>query len=189
MPRLNRRDFAGRLGLAGASLALAAHTPYRQWQVYRQKHLLIGCHKDDPKTYALAKAIVGLLQDHLPDAQARPARAPRAARLASLMGTGQLQTAVLAPKTAMALAVGTAPFENYGPTAIGGVVRVDGYVLVARNAAPHHHVWLLTEALMEAGNAPGSRFMVEPPSALDPHAGAASYFAGEPPHPPEGSAP
>jgi len=47
---VNRRR-ALRLSVgAAAALLLSGHTPYRQWVVYRKKHLLIGCHKADPET-------------------------------------------------------------------------------------------------------------------------------------------
>jgi len=47
----NRRDVLIGLALAAASCAAAgAHTPYGQWVVYRQKHLLIGAHRGDART-------------------------------------------------------------------------------------------------------------------------------------------
>ena len=38
-------------------LLASGHTPYKQWQVYRRKHLLIGANKADPPTYELGKKI------------------------------------------------------------------------------------------------------------------------------------
>ena len=45
---MNRRCFVAGLAAAGASLLLAGHTPYRQWKLYRQTHLLIFTTRDDP---------------------------------------------------------------------------------------------------------------------------------------------
>ena len=57
LARLSRRAV-----VAGASCLLigraAAHTPYRQWDVYRQKHLLIGTCRADPDSYPLGKRLV-----------------------------------------------------------------------------------------------------------------------------------
>jgi hypothetical protein len=52
---MNRRQAAGRLVAAAALvMLLGGHTPYGQWVVYRKKHLVIGCHREDPATYELA---------------------------------------------------------------------------------------------------------------------------------------
>ena len=93
---------------------VAGHTPYGQWQVYRQKHLLIGCHREDPETYDLAQQVVATLDERLPEAAARPARARTAGRLASLLGTDQLKLAVLSEEDAAAMAVGAGRFAPYG---------------------------------------------------------------------------
>jgi hypothetical protein len=50
--------------IGGAWLLASAHTPYRQWQVYRRRHLLIGCSRTDAPTYPLAQKIVEVLAAH-----------------------------------------------------------------------------------------------------------------------------
>ena len=72
---MNRRRIVTLAAAAAAQLALWGHTPYGLWVVYRKKHLLIGCHRGDPETYVLAKRVVGLLEEHLPAAKSRVARA------------------------------------------------------------------------------------------------------------------
>jgi len=110
-----RRTFV-RAGIALACAeALArrpalAHTPYKQWVVYRRKHLLIGCHRQDPGTYVLAQRLVKVLQTRLPDARARIARAPTAGRLASLLGTNT--TPVSSGEAATVAAVGAGEVNN-----------------------------------------------------------------------------
>ena len=107
---MNRRH-ALRLSVAAvATLLLSGHTPYGQWVVYHQKHLLIGCHKADPETYELAKRVVALLAEHLPAAKSRVARAPDAGRLASLLGTAQLAVATLSGADAAAMLAGSGRF-------------------------------------------------------------------------------
>jgi len=128
-------------------LSLHAHTPYKQWAVYRQKHLLIGCHKDVPETYELSKRIVALLDVDLPAASARVARAPAASRLASLLATGQLDIAVLAPQTATAMASGSGIYTAYGSISLTTLLPLDKYLLTGHSRLHDHHCWQITKAL------------------------------------------
>ncbi|MGI9384275.1 MAG: hypothetical protein ACR2PO_14075, partial [Methyloligellaceae bacterium] len=107
---MNRRRLIRAVTLAAGGVLLCGHTPYGQWVVYRKKHLLIGCHRADQQTYDLAKQLVAILEDRLPKASARVARAPNAGRLASLLGTDQMDVAVLAWADATAMLKGQAEF-------------------------------------------------------------------------------
>ena len=150
MSVLSRRALT--LGLLGAGLAhpSLAHTPYGQWVVYRQKHLLVGCHKRDPAGYALAKAIVAELAAHLPDAKARVARAPAASRLASLIATEQLDVAVLEAASAAAMASGGDGFASTGRIELTTLVPLEGRrVLVAHARFPERHGRLVADALSD----------------------------------------
>ncbi len=138
-----------RLLLAAAGLAVtgpaAAHTPYRQWVVYRQRHLLIGCDRQKPAGYALAKRLEVMLDEALPAAKPRVARAPHADRLASLLATNQIAVALLMPEEAEALHRGTAPFGHYGTNPLAVLWRFDPFVLVSRADFPAEHAALLVE--------------------------------------------
>lgn len=178
---MQRRDFCRFLvtGLCAAgSNDLVAHTPYAQWTIYRRKHLLIGCHKDDDETYSLAKSIVVTLNQHLPDARARVARAPTAQRLASLLGTRQLDVALLSPDNARQMNAGEGPFIPYGEIDLGVVQLLQGYLLICRNDFPARHAWLLAQALQDSSDArPVER---ESSSQLPYHQGAVQFHAGLP---------
>jgi len=151
--RLLATSLAALVG-GGVATSVAAHTPYRQWQVYRRKHLLIGCHKDAPATYALAKRVVAVLEEHLPEARSRVARGPSAGRLASLLGTEQMDVAVLDGETAAAMAAGRERFAPYGPIALRLLARLPGHCLAARAALPERHAWLVARALDGAFDLP-----------------------------------
>lgn len=169
-----RSIIGGLLALAGlASRAASAHTPYRQWEVYRKKHLLIGCHRQDLSTWEEAKTLVAMLDRHLPEARARVARAPRPARLASLMATEQLDVAVLAPDTASAMAAGAKAFSAYGPVPLTLLGALPRHVLVARADFPAGHGWLVAEALDGRLAPAGHR-------VLPVHAGAGAFQTGKP---------
>ena len=71
---VNRRALLTRLvatGVLGLGVGEGqAHTPYSQWKVYRQRHLLIGASREDAPTYPLAKSITAVLNENLPAARA-----------------------------------------------------------------------------------------------------------------------
>ncbi len=170
-----RRGFLGAT-MAGAAYCAApalAHTPYGQWVVYRKKHLLIGAHRGDARTYELAKTLVAGLATELPEAKARVARGPRPQRIASLIGTGQLFLAVLSADEADRMARAMAPFEGYRPTPVHALADLGGgYLLFAAPDFPNKHARLVAQAVDHAGL--GS----EPSAPGHPvHAGAADYWS------------
>lgn len=157
---------------------MQAHTPFNQWVVYRRKHLLIGCHKEDMETYALAKRIVEILATSLPAAKARVARAPTAGRLASLLGTDQLDVALLDYKDAALMAAGKGTFEPYGKIDLKTILLHPQYALVGRAEIPAKHAWLIAHALREIGLDHKTLENTLPPLAW--HNGANLYLSGEP---------
>lgn len=168
--------------IATAWVAASAHTPYRQWQVYRQRHLLIGTSKADAPTYPLGQEIARLLATHLPEASARVTRGPDPWRLASLLTSGQLEVVLLSIADTEALRDGRAPFEAFGATELRGLFRFGDYLLVCRPDFPDRHAYQVVGALSEEGGIEGGT-----PAARDPvpiHPGALSYALGEPMPPP-----
>ena len=162
---MNRRAWLQSICLVGAcvgSSALHGHTPYRQWVVYRKKHLMIGCHRENLETWELAKKINTLLERELPDARSRIARAKTAGRLASLIGTDQLDTAVLSHSAVKAMAAGSDGFEPYGAIALRTVAVIGDYSYVVRAEFPEDHARLLSNALTHLGDTDASR---NPPAA------------------------
>lgn len=149
---MNRRQIIAALGSLTAMASVAnAHTPFSQWVVYRKKHLLIGAHRADPRTYELATNLAGALADSLPEAKSRVARAPTAQRLASLIGTQQLDVAVLRDVDAVAMRDGVGRFKPYGKIELRLLAELDDHVLVAHSRFPNRHAWLLSAALDRSG--------------------------------------
>ena len=132
-------------------LLASGHTPYRQWAVYRRKHLLIGANKADPPTYDLGRRIAALLAEELPESRARVARAPHAWRLASLLTTEQIELVLLSSEDARALRDGKGGFEAFGKTELRSIFRFGSYWLISRPDFPADHVGLLTETLINHG--------------------------------------
>ena len=180
LPNRSRRSVVG--GLLAAAVVpgtVFAHTPYKQWAVYRQKHLLIGCHKDLPETYQLAQSIVATLDENLPAASARIARAPAPTRLASLLATRQLDVAVLTPDTAVKIHDGEGIYAAYGSIALTTLLPLDGYLVVGHTRLKESHCWQITRAL-ESITTVDARSITP---ALPWHSGTARFLEGSPlPH-------
>lgn len=174
---MNRRELLGAVFLLAGAQALQAHTPYGQWVVYRKKHLLIGSHRSDPTSYALAKKLAGVLATHLPKAKSRVARAPTAERLASLIGTDQLDVAVLNRADAVLMLNGSGRFAPYGRVAIRQVARLGSHLLVAHKRFKARYAWLVAAAL-HAGSAVDETEQIADPE-IEWHSGSLSYLQGQ----------
>ena len=74
---------------------LKAHSPWGQYQVYRQKHLLILSTRDDKKSYPYSKTLAAAINISAPEAKARPARAVNLKRAYDLLRTKQFTFALL----------------------------------------------------------------------------------------------
>lgn len=173
-----RRTLVKTLALGLGAQLLCAHTPYGQWVIYRKKHLLIGCHRADPETYTAAKAIVSILEEHLPAANARVARAPDARRLASLLSTDQMEVAVLSPSDASDMANGLGAFKPYGKIPLDLISTFGPYVVVADNNFPAKHAWLLSSVLLYSDPLPTAKRAMS--SSIRWHRGSQAFINGDP---------
>lgn len=161
-----------------AGLFLAAHTPYRQWDVYRMKHLLIGTSREDTPSYPLGKRLAALLAEAAPETSARVTRARSLERLGSLLSTEQLQVLLISEPYLRDLALGQGAFAAFGPIPVARIFRFGTLLLVVRADFPEAHAWVVTRALMDAGAALGGT----PPGAADGpapiHPGALAALEG-----------
>ncbi|MGA0088919.1 MAG: hypothetical protein ACO3XI_17855 [bacterium] len=81
--------------LALCPILALAHSPWGQYQVYRQKHLLVLSTRDDLQSYPYSKKLVEALNKSVPESKARPARAINLERAYNLLRTNQFQFALL----------------------------------------------------------------------------------------------
>jgi TRAP-type uncharacterized transport system substrate-binding protein len=180
-----RRKFLQAGLIATAWVATGGHTPYRQWQVYRRRHLLIGTSKADAPTYPLGQSIAEVLAAHLPESSARVTRGPDPWRLASLLTTGQLEVALLSSVDVAALRDGRAPFAAFGPTDLNALFAFGDYFLVCRPDFPAHHAYQVVQTLADnAALIAGARALDASASPIAIHHGARAYAMGEPMPPP-----
>ena len=173
---IGRRTALTMLAAGAVAPAAIGHTLYPQWVAYRRKHLLIGCHRRDARTYTLAKALVAELDHALPKAKARPARAPHPERLASLIGTDQMELAVLSIAEAQAMAEGRDRFAPYGKIALTKLAEMGNHLLVAEAGFPARHGWMVTSALRDTP----LRVEANKEVTLPLHSGAQAFLNGIP---------
>lgn len=142
-------------------------------------HLLLFTTREDPQSDELGEQLAERLRTLLPESRARVARAPHIDRMASLLVSGQADTAVIAHEHARQLLAGAAPFESYGPIALCALGRNDRYVLACRGDLKPDHAFLIAQALCSGESAP----LVYPAAQeeLPPHAGALAAASGQPP--------
>ena len=91
---MNRRKFLAILAVIMPSTAIA-HSPWGQFQVYRQKHLLILTSREDEESYPYSKLLAVALNREQPNASARPARAINLKRVYNLLRTKQFTFTLL----------------------------------------------------------------------------------------------
>jgi hypothetical protein len=168
--------------LAAIWLAGSGHTPYRQWAVYRKKHLLILTDKTRPGSFELGRQLSDILAEQLPESRARVTRAPYLERIASLISSKQLDVALLARAEAIALASGAPPFADYPAVPLRVLIGSGDFVLVCRDDFPDPHAYLVSKTLAEQDNE-SLRLFVPDAGQLQPlllHPGTVAYQQGQP---------
>ena len=127
-------------------------------------------------TYDLARKIVTELNDKLPAASARVARAPTPGRIASLIGTAQLDVALISHQEAVDMSNGIGTFQPYGKIDIKTLFLTQNYALIGRAEIPDRHGWLIAHAL------DGSELKItdkaDPPVPW--HRGVINFHSGNP---------
>lgn len=154
-----------------------AHTPYRQWAVYRKKHLIIGTCRADPESYPFGKQIALLLSKELPESKARVTRAPDQQRLASLITTGQLEVILLTHQEGRQLRSGAPPFHDYGPFGVQTVFEFDTYLLLGSDSLPEYHAWIIARTLAQALDRPP--LLGSNPLSVPVHPGTSALVEGK----------
>ena len=178
------RRAALRVLFGAASVALlSAHSPYRQWDVYRKARLVLLASGSDAAAVRLVQALAAIYARRLPDSRATHARARDLNDVGRLLASGQLDVAVLREGDAHALATAAPPFADNGPTALRTLAALGEHLLVCLDSVPVPAAYQLAEALSDAWHdvAPDlvrhARGPKPPQDVRVPlHAGAADYY-------------
>ncbi len=127
----------------------------------------------DEPTYPYSKKLVEALNQVIPEALARPARAKNF-EVHSLFKTKQLHLVLLSKSNAKALLEGSGPFSDFGAVNVRTLYAFGDMLLLVQPDFPDSHVWLLADAFKKIhSRLPGAltpqQIMVLPnlhPSAL-----------------------
>ncbi len=171
--------------LAGWPLAPAlAHTPYRQWDIFRRRYLQVLTSRSDLAGDAIGDDWVTLLLQRLPLSRAMVSRARDMGRVASLLKTDQARLAVMSHDDARQIAAGMPPFEDYAPMPLQVVLGNATHVLVARENLPLHHAYAIAAALLEDNSRLGLAVPLDGLDGMRVHPGARAAALGEAIEPP-----
>ena len=180
---MNRR---GWLRVAAASalwLALAGHSPYRQWEVHRKTRLVLLASAADPQSVQLGSALAGIYLKRLPESRAMMARARDGNDLVRLLASKQLDVAVMRASDAYAALAGQAPYADSGGVRLRALAAIGEHLFVCREELPNASAYMLIEALAAGwsqldpalvGKAAGPRPAGKP--AIPLHPGADEYY-------------
>lgn len=181
---MNRRTWL--LGAAAMMTTLAlpfraaqAHSPYRQWDIFRKKHLQILTSRSDLDGDNIGDEWVALLLERLPLSHAMVSRARDMRRVASLLKTDQAKLAVLSYEDAKAMVSGLAGFEEYSPMPLQVMLDNGTHVLVVRENLPMHHAFVVTATLLEESKPLHLGVPLEGRFGMMVHPGARSAALGE----------
>lgn len=145
---MNRRSF---LIAACATLTpgwVQAHSPWGQYAVYRQKHLLVLSTRDDAPSYPYSKILVDAINRGAPEASARPARAKNLRRAYDLLRTDQFQFALLSAQNVVAMRDATGPFAGEKKVALKAVYQFGELQFVVRASFPENLVAVVADAIL-----------------------------------------
>jgi hypothetical protein len=151
---VNRRTFVWLLAIGGATCGVMGHSPYRQWQVYRKSRLIIVTSAGEPASYAVGEEVATLLARHLPETRALAARAADSVEIAKLLGSNQLDLAILSADDARDAAEGRGRFAPQGALRLRTLGALGAYVLVGREDFPDAKAQAITRTLAEHWRAP-----------------------------------
>ena len=159
---------------------LSSHSPWGQYHSYRQQHLLIMSTREDAPTYPFSKQLVKVINQELPEASARPARARTFKRVQSLLSTGQIPLLLLSKKNARALINGTGPFRKFGKTESFVIYNFGDLVLLSEPNFPNRHAWQLTKVFMDpVSESIGATSPLKTRQVTDIHQGTMMALNGE----------
>lgn len=162
---MRRRTFMLAAAAAAALPSVAgAHSPWGQYVVYRQKHLLVLSTRDDAPSYPYSKRLVEAINRGAPTANARPARAKDLRRAYDLLRSDQFQFALLSSANVAAMRGASGPFDGAEPVALKTIFGFDDLEFTVRADFPSNLVAIVTDAVLTNLNAlPGA---IRPGEAL-----------------------
>lgn len=134
---------------AVATSRAQAHSPWGQYAVYRQKHLLVLSTRDDAESYPYSKLLVEAINRGAPEANARPARAKDLRRAYDLLRSNQFQFALLSVSNIEAMRSGRGEFSDQQTVDLKTLYRFEELEFVVRSDFPVNLAAIVTDAVLQ----------------------------------------
>ncbi len=167
-----------KLGLLGAAgLLLLGHSPYKQWYVYRAKHVVVVTDRSRPGAFATATSVAAALAAHWPQSRAVATAARTSKDVVSLLYSGQLDIAVLGPAVTREAFEGRGRFAEQGRIPLRAIAVLGDEMVVVMESYAAEKARIIAEAVAESGGANPAAAGALPASPIPFHAGALEYYA------------
>ena len=144
---MNRRGWLRAAAAGGLWLALAGHSPYRQWEVHRKTRLVLLASAADASSVELGSALAKIYVQRLPQSRAMMARARDGNDLLRLLASKQLEVAVMRATDARAALTGQAPYADTGGVPLRALAALGEHLFVCREELSKGSAYMLVEAL------------------------------------------
>src|SRR5262249_27119270 len=162
----------------GVPLLLMGHSPYRQWYVFRAKHLIVVTDDANPNAFPLAKEVAAAIAARLPESKAMAAKAKTSRDVVKLLRSHQLQIGLLPIDDALEAFQQRGRYSQEEPVPLRTLAVFGTYLLVAledysrdkaqqiaKTLAEHPGSWSIPDSALAKG---------KPPIPL--HRGALDYY-------------
>jgi TRAP-type uncharacterized transport system substrate-binding protein len=146
---MDRRRVLQMTAASGLWLVLTAHSPYRQWEVYRKVRLVVLVNAEEAASVQLGEIIARLLAKHLPESRAMMARARNINDVVRLIASKQLDTALMREEDASLAFGGTGRFADNGKVPLRAIAQLGPYLFVCREDLPTPTGYQLAETIAE----------------------------------------
>lgn len=175
----------------GACALLTAHSPYRQWDVYRKARLVIVTSFEEDEAVRLGRNVAATLARRIPQSRAMLSRARDTNDLFRLLASEQLDVALVHEADAHAAATGAQGLAAGGKIPLRSLAQIGPYLLICRAEFPRANAYQIAESLAEEWreifqptvDAAGPRPLASVRVAL--HTGAREYYDDHLPRLPE----
>jgi hypothetical protein len=141
---LLRRALAG-----GAALVLMGHSPYRQWAVFRETHLIIAVSDDTPGAFAVSEMVARSLAAHVRHSKALATLARSDVEVAKLLGSRQLPLGLFLGDDAADALQARGRFAGEAPLPLRALAVLGPYLLVALEDFPAEKAGEIARSLDE----------------------------------------
>jgi TRAP-type uncharacterized transport system substrate-binding protein len=158
--------------IGGAALLLMGHSPYRQWSVFRAKHLIVVTDDASSNAFPLAEEVAAAIAARMPESKAMAAKAKSPSDVVKLLRSHQLQLGLLPVDDALEAFQQRGRYSQDGPVPLRTLAVLGTYLLVALEDYSKDKAQQIAKTLAEhRGNWSGK-------SPIPFHPGALEYYEG-----------